>query len=319
MKKHILSDERMMVKVADLYYNQNLSQQEIAEKLSISRPSISKLLQAARAHGIVSIHIQDPHGRTHFRLEQELEERFQLKEVVIVDSASTDEETKTAMAKAAAQYLSDHLVDGEIVGVAMGSTIAKIAEHIPEGLQRKVTFVPMIGGIGIVRNELHSNAIAEALATCFHGQVYPLHVPAMLSRKSTKEALLKEHSIQQVFKKAARMHTAVVGIGAPIEGSTIYQTGYFTDAMIQEIRDAHMCGDICMTYFDDSGNIDRFPYNAHIMAVDLHMLRKVEQSIGVSGGKEKIAAVLGALHGGFINILITDLVCAQGLLEAVKE
>ena len=156
MKKHILSNERMMVKVADLYYHQNLSQQEIAAKLAISRPSISKLLQAARKQGIVSIHIQDPHGRTHFRLEQELEERFQLKEVVIVDSGSHEEETKNAMARAAAHYLSEHLEDGEIVGVGMGSTIAKIAEHIPEEKQRMVTFVPMIGGIGIVRNELHS-------------------------------------------------------------------------------------------------------------------------------------------------------------------
>ena len=105
MKKNIIEDERMMLRVSDMYYNKNMSQQDIANKLSISRPTISKLLSAAREHGIVTITVSDTNGRKYFQLEQLLEEKYDLKEVFIVETLEDTAETKALMGKAAAQYV----------------------------------------------------------------------------------------------------------------------------------------------------------------------------------------------------------------------
>ena len=149
MKKNIIEDERMMLRVSDMYYNKNMSQQDIANKLSISRPTISKLLSAAR--------------------EQLLEEKYDLKEVFIVETLEDTAETKALMGKAAAQYLSRIIRDGDVIGVTMGTTVAQIAPHANNSYHSNLTFVPLIGGIGTVATELHSNYIAESMARAFGG------------------------------------------------------------------------------------------------------------------------------------------------------
>lgn len=318
MKKNIIEDERMMLRVSDMYYNKNMSQQDIANKLSISRPTISKLLSAAREHGIVTITVSDTNGRKYFQLEQLLEEKYGLKEVFIVETLEDTAETKTLMGKAAAQYLSRIIRDGDVIGVTLGTTVAQIAPHANNSYHSNLTFVPLIGGIGTVATELHSNYIAESMARAFGGIYYPLHAPAMISRKNTKIELMKENSIQRVFKKAKRMDIAILGIGAPTSNSTIIKTGYFTPEMFEEIREQKMCGDICMVFYDENGNIDKFEYNEKMMSIDLGVLRNTKYSIGVCGGVDKPAAISGAINGGYINVLITDYDCAQ-ILDRMKS
>ena len=316
MKKNIIDNQRMMLRVADLYYNRDLSQQEIAEKLNISRPTISKLLKSARAAGIVKITVNDVTGRKYFRLEQELEDKLGLKEVFIVDSADNDDATGEAIGEAGAAYLARILRDGDIVGVSMGSTLSKILHYPQNTFFSGVTFVPMIGGIGILSGHLHSNAIAEGLASNFGGNYLPIHAPAMVSRFKTKVELMKEASIRRVFKKANRMNIALLGIGAPTPDSTIVKTGYFNQEMLSEIEGKEICGDICMSFFDKNGDIDRYGYNKTVIGINIKILKNVPYAVGMCFGESKVPAILGAVAGGYINVLITDLNTARLLKYA---
>ncbi len=319
MKKNIVEDERMMLKVSDLYYNRNLNQQKIARRLSISRPTVSKLLTAAREIGIVTITVSDLTGRKHFQLEQMLEEQYGLVEVFIVETMEDTTRTKDAMGKACAQFLSGIIKDGQTVGLSMGTSLSHIAHHIPEVFYPNLSFVPLIGGIGTVSNELHSNFIVESLAKAYSGKYFPLHAPAMLSRKSTKTELMKEASIRRVFKKAEKMDIAVVGIGTPSLDSTIIKTGYISPAMLDDIHALNLVGDICMTFYDEEGRIDTYPLNDNVMAIHLNLLRHTQYTVGVCCGTEKLKAVSGAIRGGFINVLITDYVLAQALLNDEQQ
>ena len=316
MKKNIIDNPRMMLRVADLYYNQDLSQQEIAEKLKISRPTISKLLKSARSAGIVQITVNDITGRKYYQLEQELEDTLSLKEVFIVDTAGDNDATKEAIGKAGADYLARILREGDVVGVSMGSTLAKILNYPQQTFFSGVTFVPMIGGIGILANNLHSNTIAEGLAANFGGNYLPIHAPAMVSRIKTKVELMKEASIKRVFKKASHMDIALMGIGAPTPDSTIIKTGYFNHDMLRKIANEEICGDICMNLYDRNGNIDRYEYNETIIGININTLKSVPYSIAMCFGESKVPAILGALAGGYINVLITDLQTARRLKEA---
>ncbi len=313
MKKNIIDDQRMMLRVSDLYYNHDLSQQEIAKKLEISRPTISKLLKSARDLGIVTITVSDLSGRKYYQLEQHLEEKFGLKEVFLIDTSENASVTKTDLGKACGQYLSHIIKDGDTIGVSMGTTVASIAPQVTRCYVSNVTFLPLIGGIGTVENDLHSNSIAESLARAFGGYYFPIHAPAMVSRINTKIELMKEASIKRVFKKANHLSIALVGIGIPNLSSTIIKTGYFTPEMIEELKKQHICGDICMNFYDESGNIDRYEYNQKVMGINIATLRKVPHSIAICTGVDKAKAILGAINGGYINTLVTDYETAQAL------
>lgn len=313
MKRNIINDERMMLRVSDMYYNQNLSQQEIALQLSISRPTVSKLLTAARQHGIVTISVNDINGRKYYQLEHALEDAFALQEVFVVDTAATTAETKRAIGKATQEYLARIIEDNSIIGLSMGTTVAQIPLFQPPTFHKNLTFIPLVGGVGVVENELHSNSLAEAMARVYGGKYLPLHAPAMVSRKKTKIELMKESAIQKVFKMAGKMDIALLGIGAPDPTSTVVKTGYITTAMLKKIKEENICGDICMNFYDETGNTEIFEYNDKVIAIDLSTLRKVRHSIGLVEGSGKAEATLGAINGRYITTLITDLDCARAL------
>ena len=85
-EKSMMTDYKkieLLVKVAKLYYENDFSQEMIAQKLNLSRPYISKLLKEAKDNGIVHVQVVDPLS-TETPLEQKIRERFQLKNVRIV-------------------------------------------------------------------------------------------------------------------------------------------------------------------------------------------------------------------------------------------
>ena len=318
MKKNIIDNQRMMLKVADLYYNRELSQQDISDTLNISRPTISKLLKAARTSGIVQITVHDITGRKYFQLEQALEEAFGLKEVLIVDTADNPDATKDAIGQAGAVYLAQILRDGDIVGVSMGSTLAKMLNYPQEAVFSGVTFVPLIGGIGTLPGRLNSNAIVEGLAEHFGGDFLQVHAPARLSRRKAKTELMKEPHISRVLKKASRADIALLGIGAPTSDSAIVKTDYFNHEMLKEIAAEEICGEICMNFYDKNGDIDRYSYNDKALGVNIKTLKNVPYAIAMCFGEHKVPAILGAIAGSYINVLITDLQTAR-LLMASRE
>ena len=51
-----------------------------------------------------------------------------------------------------------------------------------------------------------------------------------------------------------------------------------------------------------------------MVGISLEQLRALDGVIGVAGGEEKVPAILGALRGGYLNVLITDEATAQAVL-----
>ena len=110
--KKVVDDVRLMTKVCDLYYNQNVSQQQIASMLSLSRPTVSRLLSSARERGIVQISVSNLDLIRYWEMERKLEEMYGLKEVLIVDSVEDADEQKKLIGRAAGQYVENTIRTG---------------------------------------------------------------------------------------------------------------------------------------------------------------------------------------------------------------
>lgn len=313
--KKIVDDERLMVKICEMYYNQDINQKLIATELGLSRPTVSRILQNAKERGIVKIIIDPIFGNNYVDLEKKLENRYGLKEVFIVDVKQDSQDQKAELAKATANYLERLIKDDSIIGVSMGSSIGQIYRFVSKGTSKQVTFIPLIGGIGHLGMELHSNTIVETLAKAFGGSSYLLHAPARVSGIKIKEELMKEPDIRRIIKMGDGLDVAVVGIGVPDRGSAIMATGYYDEKDMETMRQKNVVGDVCMQFFDINGSTEAFEADNWVIGIDIKKLRRVPHSIGVASGPEKARAIQGAITGGFINVLVTDVECGKRLLE----
>lgn len=313
--KKVVDDPRLMMKVCDLYYNQDIGQQQIGRILGLSRPTIARLLASAREQGIVQIKIPDLDTIKYWELEKRLEEQYGLQEVMIVESGSSEEDTKAAMGSAAARYLQYKIKDGMTVGVSMGSTLYHMVSRMEYITAGNVTFVPLIGGMGMLRMELHANSLAEGMARMYNGAFVPLHAPARVSSVQIRNELMKEESLLSAIELLKCLDMALIGIGYPNEHSAIKATGYYKENEIESLLERGAAGELCMQFYDREGNTAPYCSDNNVIGIDIRKLRRIPCSIGIAGGLEKLSAIRGAIRGRYINTLITDAECALALVS----
>src|ERR1700758_2300746 len=111
-----LPDLRLMTRAARLYYEERLIQSEIAIRLGITQVAVSRLLKKAEEHGIVRTTVVTPAG-AFAELEEMLEQRFGLSQVIIGEATTDAEEAVlAAIGSAAAEYLESTVRSAEIIG-----------------------------------------------------------------------------------------------------------------------------------------------------------------------------------------------------------
>lgn len=314
--RKIIDDIHLMVKVCDLYYNQNISQQQIAAELNLSRPTVSRLLASAREKGVVRIHISNMEEIKYWELERTLEKKYHLKNILITDDPSTEEDLRKMLGEATSRYLEYTLKDGYTVGVSAGETIYQAISGLSDPQAEEVTFVPLIGGLGKMPAEYQANYLAEQLSRIYKGSFVPFHVPARVSGKALEEELRKEESLNKAFRMMEHLDVAVVEIGDISENASIEATGYLKENEIDLLRKRNAAGELCMQFYDIAGKISSLQKNNCVIGMDIQKLKNVPHVIGIGGGIRKLSAIRGALAGQYIHTLITDKESALALLEA---
>jgi deoxyribonucleoside regulator len=314
----VSDDQALMAKAADLYHLRKLTQQQIADRLGLSRPAVSRLLTRARAQGIVRIDIAFPDAG-HRALERELEERYGLREAIVVTGHSeSPSATRRAVAQAAARYLGRRLRGGERIGISWGTTVQATVEQTI-GRRLRVTVVPLVGGVGQVTPGIHANELASRLADRLGGRVHLLHAPALVAYGDVRDALLSDPEVDKALGLARQSDVAVVGLGAPVASSTLVRTGYFTPDDLRALRHRGAVGDICTRFFTRDGLPADDALDRRTLAVDLEDLRRIPAVIAVAGGLEKAEAIAGALRGRLVDILVTDHLAARTAVRMTRE
>lgn len=305
----------LAAKVADLYYTRDMTQQEIAERLGISRPTVCRLLQRSRAEGIVRIEVIPPDG-AHHAIERDLEERFSLREAIVV-TAGHEAATQRALGRAAADYLDRILKGGERIGVSWGTTLRAVVDSLRPRTLRP-TVVPLVGGVGQITPGIHANDLAHGIAEALGGEVHLLHAPAIVASPRVRRALMTDDAIARALALARRVDVALVGIGALVPSSTLVRSGYFSAHELADLRRRGGVGDICTRAFTREGAAVDDALERRILAVELSDLRRIPQVVAVAGGAAKAEAILGALNGGLVDVLVTDHQAGRAVLRSAR-
>jgi DNA-binding transcriptional regulator LsrR (DeoR family) len=310
------SDLRLLSKVSKLYYEQGLTQQIIAQRLHLSRPKVSRLLQQAIDEGIVQITVLSPPG-IYSNLEHQLEQQFGLQEAVVIEvepSASQSTVSKE-LGRGAASYLQRTLQDGDTIGISWGTTLEAMVNALQPSDAGASHIVQMIGGLGPPEAETHASELCKRIARLLNSRLTLIPAPGIARTVVVKQALLSDSYVQAAFDLFNKINVAYVGIGAPTPDALLFRSSIISDSEINELRQKGAVGDIALRFFDARGQPVYSDLDERVVGIRLDELTGIERVIAVAGGPNKRDVVHAALSGSLIDVLITDHVLAASLLE----
>lgn len=302
-----------LVQVANLYYKENLSQREIADKLGVSRSLIALYLQKAREQQIVRIEIINPQDSA-AGLALELRRRTNLEQVIVVPHGHmTQELTRRSIAAAAAQYLETQLQDGDVLGLGWGRTTTRVVELLAPTKPRDVDVVPLQGESSYTSSYTQINQLVLQTAQQFSGRPHFLLAPMIVGSQTLRDLLLQDTAILPITHKWDRLTIALFGIGMlpPAPGMVVY----IGEEHLPVVRDLGAIGDVCAHYFDAEGKFLDSDLETRMIVASVEQLRRARCRLAVATGVEKTAAVVGAIRTGLLSTLVVDAQLAQAIIE----
>ncbi len=309
---------RLATKVAQLYYEKGVLQKQIAQQLYLSQATISRLLKLARDEDIVRTHVSVPMD-VFYELENSLEERFGLTEAIVAEAASGQEDDITkSLGSAAAFYLESTLSDNDIIGISSWSItlLSMVKSMQPVSGINGTKVVQILGGLGNPAAETHANHLIKKLSTLVNGEPVFLPAPGITPKKSIPEIYTEDEYVKIALDMFDKLTVAVVGIGAMQPSELLSNSGnFFQPDELESLKKTGAVGDICLHFFDESGNPIQHELQKRVIGMNLEQIKKVPRTIGVAGGKRKVDSIHAALEGGYLDVLITDPVNAEIILN----
>ena len=297
----------LLAKVAAMYYQQDMTQNDIAAALDMSRVKIYRLLKEARERQIARILIDWPIKRAS-ELEAQLVAAFGLRRALVLRTGATDEALlRRQMAQLAARYLEEVLADQSTMSICFGSTTYEVINAIRGDFQAKVTVTQATGSLPQALKEYDSSALTRQLAQKLGGEALYLPAP-LLADNPAAAALIREQAVVgRTLEQARQADIALLGIGDLDPARTGFVRAGVADAKrLRAFRQNGAIGDMAWQIFDSKGCLYPCELNRRIIGVTLSELRAVPETIAVAVGLKKAAAMLGALNSGVLNVLCTD-------------
>jgi lsr operon transcriptional repressor len=309
--------EELLLRVAWFYYKDELTQDEIARRLSVSRASVGRMLDRARKVGLVSINLNADHLDA-FEVSGRLRRAFGLTEALVVPDHEKEPADRhvlnSRLGLGGAQFMSTHLRPGGTLGVGWGDTVSRVITSANFGAVGPVHMVTLTGGVdGYLQTILSSKGEGGPEPEATTATIIP--APIVASTPRLAAALKAEPAIQQVLRQACGVEQAVVGVGTPTTDATIVEMGYLGPEDVLRLRDLGVVGDILGQFFDADGTVVSLPIHDRRIGIELSDLVSIPKVVGVAGGLHKTEAILGALRGGYLDVLVTNELVALRLLE----
>ena len=309
-----MNDTDLLLLISKMYYEEGITQEKIAGELGVTRLRIIELIKRAKAEGIVRFNIVNPKA-DYMHLRRQLIEKYGLQEVIIVPSIP-DHATmqRRSLGKAASAYLNENLESRDVLGIGWGLSVLETADCLQDYEKRSITVVPLIGGGSETFPQYEVNTLVRRFSQVFGGDCYPLYTLALADSKNIRDVIVSDSKINRVISFWNRLNTVLIGIGA----MTVRFPDLFDKHLEVEPIDfasRNIVGDILCRFYDMQGREVRLDLSDRMIGADFENLKKAGRVIGVAGGITKCKAILGAVRGGIINVLITDCDVARKLLD----
>jgi len=313
---------RLLTKVARMYHERGVRQADIAAALNISQAKVSRLLKRAADVGIVRTTVTVAPG-LYADLEEKLEQRYGLAEAVVVDVSpdAEDAETIAAIGAGAAAYLEATLAGADRIGISSWSQtlLAMVDRMRPFTVRGAADVVQLLGGVGVAEVQSHSNRLLGELARMLGAEAVYVQAPGVVAGPEIRDSIL-EGALGEVTLRWRELTMAIMGIGSVEPSDLLASSGNaFSVAETASLIDEGAVGDICHRIFRADGSPVLGALDDRIIAIPAVDLRRIPRRVGVAGGMRKLEAIHGAITGGWVNALVTDLRTAEALIDRAPD
>lgn len=303
-------EDKLLTKVAWYYYIEGYTQQEIGEYLSIPRLRVNRLLDKARKAGIIQFSVREGDSKRMI-VERELITQFGLKDAFVVPSPLNEQDINESVAQAAAMYIHERLEKTGYINMGYGDTSSRILNHLANICEFPVNVVSLTGGVNYY--------LPNTRSSIFNAKLYLTPAPLLMASEDIVKAMEQEPSVKQIRHMATLAQMSIVGIGGVDSNATLLTNGTLNHSDVLLLSMQGAVGDMLCHFIDKDGNVIQSSLERRLMSTPLEQLKEMNNSIGVAGGSTKSEAILAALKGNYLDVLITDEATATNVLRLKNQ
>ena len=309
-----LSDDKSLrLRAAWLYHAQGLTQNEVAEKLSLGRSTVIRLLDEAKERGEVKVWIEEGEAGL-IDLGTRLEQAFGLDEAIVIPSSESVEGAARSTGLALGKFLSEVIASGMTIGVGWGRTLnASLASFHPPR-HENIRIMSLVGG-AIETEQSNPVEFSWRMASVLGAECFLFPAPVIVDSAETKRRLIELSGLDRLFKLAASLDLAVLGVGDIGSNSTSVASRMVRRQELQELMALGAVGDVMCNFLDAEGRAVAHPVNDRIMSIDLATIRTAGHIVLAGGGAARATAIAAAIKATRCNTLVTDEAAARDMLN----
>ncbi|MBB4301723.1 DNA-binding transcriptional regulator LsrR (DeoR family) [Rhodobium orientis] len=305
--------EHLVARVAWYYYVANMTQQEIADRLGLTRLRVNKIIGQVRADGSVQVEIRLPLASC-VALEEELKSRFKLQDAVVVPSIRDEVAQKRVIGEAAGVLLNGMLKDGQTIGLGWGDTLGAAVRKLTPRQFSRTRVVSLMGGLtrGSGANTFEvASQLARALGAECH------YIPSLLYYPDDESfaGLMAYPPLAEVMAEARQADLVLVSCGDLSGRSQLFSAVSLSPRDIDELKEKGAVGELLGTFLDADGKDVDHPLNKRVMALHPSGLGNIAKTILASGDAYKLPIIRAILKLGNVTHLVTDEAVAEGLMR----
>ncbi len=301
--------------IARRHFIDGRSKSEIADEFGVSRFKVARILEQARAAGIVRIEIRLPAGLD-ASLAHGLRDEYALRHAIVVDTPEEPEaQMRQQLAHAAAALLMEIVTADDVVGVGYGRTLTVMAETI-DGLA-PCAVVQLTGALVGVNTSENSVELVRQISARSGGACFSIYAPQVLPDAQTAASLRQQLEVSEAYRRFDTVTKAVVAVGswAPPR-SQLYDS--LPESQREALKREGVVAEICAVLLDRNGAQVATDFTERCISISGRQLRGIEEVVAVAGGAPKADALRAVLVGGYANSLVVDSSLATALLSLAK-
>lgn len=311
---NLKDDLEQKVRIATMYYRQDMTQQEIADALNISRPKVSRLLDEAKQEGIVTINIKNI-SIHQYNLENLLVKKYNLMDACVVLTSPDPTMVMNDLGTVFNELLGKLATGNVRIGISAGTTLAGLIYRLKPVGSYRIDIYQMCGDASHQMSNCSSYLTID-MAKVLNGIPHAIHVPLLVNSGVLRDLLLEEPVNKQHFDSLKHLDIAVVGLGRLESILPNTSDSWYNFAQEKaELEKMQVVGDVCGIFLDNEGKVVDSPISKKTITIAPDVLTAIPQRIAVAIGKEKRSIAMSAIRCGFINSIICDQDLAYALLE----
>lgn len=313
-----MTEDRIIAKIAELFYIYDINQYEIAKKFNFSKAKVCRLIKEAKNKNIIEFNIKKFDNRI-LAIERELEELYGINEVIIYYDSDLEQDDEgiifNEVGALGAEYFERIIDDNLNIALTWGRTLYSFIEKIKIDRKYNLNIFSTLGGVNLITPEYQNNYLIQMLSGKIGGQAFPIYLPLILEKSAHKELLDKENNIIKVLGSYQKIDYYFTSVGTISEKSRLYTFHGFDLDFLKQLSKKGIVGEFGLHFFDINGNFIDSGIEKRVINLPVEEIRQMKTKVAIVFGKEKIEAIRGFLKTGICDVFITDSLTAEAIIS----